>query len=460
MIKHPAGYGPERQYVFKVIFDDFLGTTFEAAEDPNLNAVHIATYGGGDHGSVTVADGLFATPPEDWLGDSTLPHTPLDAWEKPSYARLAGSELTLPVIFGPRGPTSASDERLAIPFDLFGSVFFMLTSYQEAVVDIRDEHGRFPSSASLPASQGFLSRPLVDEYVEVLWRMLRARWPGLQRRLRHYRLLPTHDVDWPFVAYRRPVWRVAKHSIGDLLHRRGASLAYRRLRSVLTSDPKIDPANTFDFIMSQNERHSLQSEFYFRTEQSSPLDGVYDFNHPSISEMMSSVHSRGHRLGLHASYESYRDRVRLRREFSRLIEMARASEIEQDSWGSRQHYLRWENPTTWRNLDEVGLDHDSTLGFADHVGFRSGTCHEYPVFDLKRSMLLNLRERPLIAMDQTLMHPNYMYQSPDDTTRWVTRLADACRLYGGTFVLLWHNSTLTTDPDKRLYCELLDAAGS
>ena len=47
----------------------------------------------------------------------------------------------------------------------------------------------------------------------------------------------------------------------------------------------------------------------------------------------------------------------------------------------RQHYLRWRAPTTWQNWEDAGLDYDSTVGYADHVGFRAGTCYEYPIFN-------------------------------------------------------------------------------
>ena len=71
-----------------------------------------------------------------------------------------------------------------------------------------------------------------------------------------------------------------------------------------------------------------------------------------------------------------------KKEFERLISVAEEEGICQDVWGGRQHYLRWEAPTTWRAWEEAGLDYDSTLTFADHAGFRCGVCFEYPVYDI------------------------------------------------------------------------------
>ena len=78
---------------------------------------------------------------------------------------------------------------------------------------------------------------------------------------------------------------------------------------------------------------------------------------------------------------------------------ASARGVEQAQWGGRQHYLRWENPETWRACEDAGLAHDSTLGFSAGSGFRTGACVDHPVFDLRARRALRLRERPLVVMD-------------------------------------------------------------
>ncbi len=84
---------------------------------------------------------------------------------------------------------------------------------------------------------------------------------------------------------------------------------------------------------------------------------------------------------------------------SALKEAAAKLGIEQATWGGRQHYLRWNAPATWRNYAEAGLDYDTTLSYADHAGFRCGTCHPFPVFDVERNTALDLLEYPLIVRE-------------------------------------------------------------
>ncbi len=142
-------------------------------------------------------------------------------------------------------------------------------------------------------------------------------------------------------------------------------------------------------------------------------------------------------------------------EFARLRDVADSCGVAQAEWGGRQHYLRWEAPTTWRLWDEAGLAYDSTLGFADRAGFRCGTCREFPAFDLLQRTTLRLRERPLIAMDMSLTSASYMGLRHEEALGVVSRLVAQCRRHRGEFVLLWHNDKLVRERDTDLYRSIL-----
>jgi hypothetical protein len=460
-ITHPAGRQSERRYVYRVVFEEFLGIPFEAVEDPRAQDVRLSVLDGAPRG-LRLEDCLFATGVADWLSRESLPTTPLPNWSVSNPALWPLGNLTLPVIYGSAQTFATSsmsnDDDVFLPIDVFGSIFLMLTRYEEVALSERDEHDRFPASASLAFAGGFLDRPIVDEYVEVLWRFMVSLWPQLERPARRYELVLTHDIDWPFVAYGSSARQLGVAVTHDLVQRRDADLALRRLRSCLLRRPDEDPANTFDFIMDQSEQYGVQSEFYFvagRTAGS--LDGTYSLKDSAIQELIKKIHLRGHTVGLHTSYETFRDPIQTRREFTRLLKVAEKLGIEQELWGGRQHYLRWANPVTWRNWESAGLDYDSSVGFADHVGFRCGTGQEYPVFDLCDSQELRLRERPLIVMDGTLRGSRYMATTTDEASDWIVRLADSCRRVNGSLVILWHNSQLTRSSDKSFYRNFLEA---
>ena len=111
------------------------------------------------------------------------------------------------------------------------------------------------------------------------------------------------------------------------------------------------------------------------------------------------------------------------------------------------------NPDTWRHHEEAGLTHDSTLGFAERPGFRSGTCREHIVFDLLDRRPLALRERPLIVMDASVF--GYMGLGFDEAVPRIREIVETCRRHAGDAVLLYHNDTLAGDRARAHYRELV-----
>ena len=70
--------------------------------------------------------------------------------------------------------------------------------------------------------------------------------------------------------------------------------------------------------------------------------------------------------------------------------------------GGRQHYLRFDVSSTWKFWEKGGFAYDSTVGYAEHEGFRCGTCHPYVPFIIDEDRVCRVQEVPLIVMDGTL----------------------------------------------------------
>jgi hypothetical protein len=438
LVEAPAAYEPERRYILEVVMGDWLGLDWELLM-VDRDRVRIGLAEEPDGPAVLVPDVLFATPPGDWLTVASLPTV------RPGHG--------LPTLYGSR-PAQPGPEELEV--DVFGSAFFMLTRYEELVVDQRDAFGRFPAAASVAARGGFLRTPIVDAYVELLWAALQRTWPRLRRRPRAFEVLLTHDVDDPLATLDHGPRDVARQLAGDLARRRDPKLAVQRARSLL-GDRRLDPHNTFDFLMDVSERHGLRSAFYFLAHRDrGPRDGTYLFEAPWVRALIGHIARRGHEVGLHPSWCTYRDAARTAEELERLRRVAEAEGVLQDEWGGRQHFLRWANPDTWRNWEAAGLSYDSTLAYAEAVGFRTGTCHPYRAFDLRERRPLRLREMPFQIMDVTLF--STMALGPDQARAAVLDIATECRRYGGRLGLLWHNNTLLRSAREKRWYEGLIAA--
>jgi hypothetical protein len=462
LVRHPATYLEERAYVLDVVLRDFLGLDFKASCEQRAD-VEISLAEAPDDGRLALYDGLFATPEPLWLTRESVPRQPLARWSPepaPITPTLVAPEL--PVIYGSRLAGGSFYEEVEdctrLGLDVFGSIFFQLTRYEELARPARDEHERFPARASLPHSEGFLTRPLVNEYIEILWAALARLWPRLERRPRAFRELPSHDVDWPLHPALSP-WRYAKAALGDIVRRRDGGMAAGRLRALRArrhGDPTDDPYNTFDFIMDLSERHGLRSAFYFMAGSADHrFDGSYSLEDPWIGALIRRIHERGHELGLHPSYGTFRDPDAIRTERDVLLRRCERLGVSQSQWGGRQHFLRWENPITWRGWEQAGLAYDSSLGFSQDPGFRCGACFEYVVFDLLARRRLGLRERPLVAMEMGLF--DYSAKSEQEGLETIRELRRRCELFGGDLTLLWHNSRLASARERQRYIATLAA---
>lgn len=455
-ISHPPGRTRERRYAFDLVFREFLGLAHEVVEDASIDHVRIEIDDAGPEATLSIDDKFLATADGTWLRRESLPASPLGRWQPPPWSE--GLEADVPVLFSSPEKHPPRSCGLHLPIDIFGGIFFMVTRYEEAVEGAAsDRFGRFPGAASIAARESFLERPLVDEYVEILWSMLVRLRPGLRRRERRYSLHLSHDVDSPFLGCGLPAGRLVRGAAGDLAVRRAPWRAARRVASWLLRRPDGDPGNTFAFLMDADERAGVAGEFYFMaTDRTSAFDASYGLDDPEIRGLITAIHSRGHTIGLHPGFETHLDATRTRDEFLRLRRCCDRLGVAQDSWGGRQHYLRWRSPDTWQNWQDAGLDYDATVGFADRVGFRAGTCRDFPVFNLLTADRLALREKPLVAMERTLLDPEYMGLSPESCLDRMSRLAATCRRHGGTLSLLWHNTSLLSAGERRLYSTVLE----
>lgn len=171
---------------------------------------------------------------------------------------------------------------------------------------------------------------------------------------------------------------------------------------------------------------------------------------------MRRIHQRGHEMGLHPSYNIYQNPQAIVTEADRLRNVMSEEGIEQQEFGGRMHYLRWEHPTTMLGWEQAGMSYDSTLSYADRPGFRCGTCFEYPAFDAATDKSLTLRIRPLVAMDCTVIAERYLgLGSTEAAYEKFYELKNNCRKVGGVFTLLWHNSFFSSPNDFDIYRRLL-----
>ncbi len=476
VVETPPTHPSERRYVLDIVLGRWLGLEWTwvpsdrtdvrisvSGDIPTADGSARDARGSDDVRKVVIPDVLFTT--DRWLESASLPSSPLRRVEDPTESLGAAR---MPVIYGsPSAPASLmlTGMGASLAVDVFGSVFFMLTRYEEGISPERDAYDRFPMAASLAAREGFAMQPLADAYVELLWAAIVSQWPRLERRQHAYRLRLTHDVDFARASDDRSPKHLVRAVAGDVARRRDVDLARRRVSAFVERrrDPATlrttDPFDTFADLMSVSEKHGIASTFYVMASgEPASTGGNYDVSSPWMAARLMEIHRRGHQIGLHGSFETHADGPALRREVDRLVGVMDRTGVRQDGLGGRQHFLRWSNLTTWRNYASAGLVHDTTVGYAEGVGFRAGTCRDYPAFDLSSARELDVVERPLHVMDGALIP--YLGVASDTALEQVITVAETCRRFQGAFSLLWHNTSLATRAEHRQYEDLIATLAS
>ncbi|WP_037353049.1 polysaccharide deacetylase family protein [Selenomonas sp. FC4001] len=461
LIKAPKdGFSLERKYIFEVIFKYFIGIPYELIfEDRREVCLQV------NNKRLYVNDVFFDIKADDYLTERSMPIGNLPVWY-PQSEEICGvlSSHYIPIIFGNavtgKEYVSVQDEDIRLGIDIFGAAFFMLSRYEEFVVKDRDHYDRFPVESSLAYKFNFLERPIINEYIEILWYLLKKMDSALIRKVRKYKVIPTHDIDRPFgMLYDTPL-QIMRHFAGDIVYRRSFSDIIGRIRDTFhlcfCKEIYVENKNkVFSFISKKSVEYHIKSIFFFMNSKRSLYDGNYMVNDPDVLDAIKNLVSEGHHIGLHPSFDSYLDRDEIKEEVAFMNEVFIKNQLP-PLVGARQHYLKWKNPDTWQYYEDAGISFDSTMTYAGHVGFRCGVCYPFPVFNLKTRKQLALIEHPLIIMDGTLYDDDYMGLSHDEAMPVIKKLADECKKYNGEFVILWHNTMLDDKNEREFYSAMLD----
>lgn len=466
IVSAPDSYPAEREYIFSVILKEFLGLDYIIQK---IGGTDVCISEQDKKRRLIIPDGLFAIPRNKWLTQESLPRQPLEILDPCTLGFINSVAFpSVPVIYGAYNMKLmqaddhlCNDQEIRLPIDIFGSSFFMLTRYEEYVKPKRDQHDRFPATESLAHQESFLERPIINEYTDLLWACLNKLLPGLKRRERKFQTILSHDVDTPFAQAFSGIPQLMRNCGGDVIIRKSPALAIKRALSwkAIKQGNHIKDINyTFDRIMAISEKHNLNSAFYFKTSCTDPIyDDEYSIGHPYLKQLMSNIHKRGHEIGIHPSYNTYKDEKQTKLEFEKLLKVCEEERIIQEKWGGRQHFLRWKVPITWSNWSKAGIDYDSTLTYAEHAGFRCGACYEYPVFDLVERKPLPLIEYPLIVMEGSILADTSMGLQGQKALDAMIILKDRCKKYNGNFTLLWHNNALIESDMWPLYEAIVSA---
>ncbi|MCJ8166367.1 hypothetical protein MKJ04_16090 [Pontibacter sp. E15-1] len=323
------------------------------------------------------------------------------------------------------------DGSAKINYDILASAFYLLSGWQEHHSKARDKFGRYPYPASVQAAHGFITVPVVNYYFEILRETLeRVYHVGLQADPwdnNSFATCLTCDVDRLQSAWKvAGLQRLKQGALSDfsslLLQKIRGRDAWQNLREVTATADRFKARITFFFLTS------------LQRYQGHP-NADYDVTRRACQDSILGLMASGHEVGIHGSFGTAVHGPQLRAEMAQL-----PTKVS----GNRFHYLCHDPQHTPQVLQQSGLRYDTTLGFAEHFGFRNSFCHPFFPFNFETGEAFGYLELPLLLMDTSLYHPGYLNVKPSEALRLLQTMLEEVIKFRGLFTLLWHNENFSS----------------
>ena len=316
--------------------------------------------------------------------------------------------------------------------DPVASIFYILTRYEEYDSSFKDKHGRHIGKKSVLYRFGWHEKAMCDRWSEnILWFLSAHTSFTFEKKKYRPQIIPTFDIDKAYAYKHKGIIRNVLGYFKDLY---ATDTIRTKERSMVLSGSKKDPFDNYDKIFEIQSRGFDVKLFWMLGNY-----GKYDKNishknrrHRRLIRKMDTIAS----IGIHPSYRSNSNEFNIHNEIERL-----QSIIKKHVRSSRQHYLMLFLPKTYQQLIEQEIEDDYSMGYADIIGFRAGTARSFHWFDLTTNKKTSLVIHPFCYMDGSLNE--YLELSTNEAEERIAQLYLEIQNYGGQFIFLWHNDTIS-----------------
>ena len=342
-----------------------------------------------------------------------------------------------------------TSEKSSLPYDIFAASFYLLSRYEEYLPHVKDEYGRFLASESLALKNKFLHQPVIDIWAYKFKAILQAQFPDYNFPQKQYSIQPVIDVPMAYYFKQKGVMRTIGGTFNDLLE-----LKIRRLfqRYLAIFGFRRDPYDTFKWIINKQKQTKTKFIVFFLIGDYSTFDKNINVNKKRFISLIKSV-SDYCKVGLKASFFALEDINILKKEKLKL-ESITNYELE----ASRHSFSKLNIPESYRNLVELEVKQDFTMGYINHTGFRAGTCTPFQFYDLDYEVQTPLQINSFHCIDYAFLKKHSLL----DKRQELEQLIYEVKKVNGTFTPIFHNYTFGDEDRwkgfKKLFTLILDSA--
>lgn len=421
------------KYVLQLLLQDLLGIEYRATDLPDefihFDGPKISYSCEAIEGSTFLeASGLLF---EHQIIDQSTAIGEVFLWKK------------LPVFY-------KTSKKSILPFDIFSSTFYLLSRYEEYLPHEKDEHGRYPSSASLASREEFLEKPLINQWALAFAEVLKELF-GDQISIKptEYQFIPTIDIDNAW-AFKNKGFRTVASFF------RKSTMEDRNFRYQVLRGNQPDPFDHYKLLKRLFKEKKLKPVYFFLLGKISQYDRNVSPNNKALQSLINEI-GEDFTIGIHPSYRSNENRDILEEE-KEILERISGKEITR----SRQHFLKLDLPDTYRALCASGIKEDYTMGYPDKIGFRASIANPFHFFDLENNTETDLLVYPFQIMDVSLQQ--YLNLTPEEAISKIQQIVDETKAVGGLLMVLWHNESLSEWKQWKgwssVFKEMLDRAAN
>lgn len=412
------------KFTFKLIFGQILGLEF----DLTSNADKYIAYGGP---KFTYSNSRFGK--ELFFQSSDLLF----------QTGVEGQELSVFSFEKNKAFFPVYSNQSALPFDAFAASFFLVSRYEEYLPYMRDRFGRFDAPQSVASKHEFLRKPLVNIWAYKIRDILKVSFPELIFGIRKFNFVSTIDIDSAYAYKYKGSVRTLGGIFSALLKLDFSKIAERLL--VIAGFQK-DPFDTYAFQLQLLKTYKFTPIYFILLGDYGAFDKNIPVNNRHFHTLIKSLGDYAE-VGIHPSFGSNDSFDKLKTEIERLSKI-----LNREITKSRQHFLKLTFPTTYRNLINLDITDDYTMGYAAEPGFRAGICDPFYFYDLDLETETNLLIHPFQYMEGTLK--DYMHKTREQSLEIIKMLVDEVKAVDGTFVSLWHNESLSNTNNWKGWHEL------
>lgn len=336
-----------------------------------------------------------------------------------------------------------------IPFDLFSAAFYLLSRYEEYLPFEKDEYGRFGHINSLAFKNGFLHRPLINEWLMALKKKVLELFPGYTFRKKAFDLLPTYDIDIAYSYKGKGGLRNAAAILRSLL--KGNRKAFNERRAVLKGR-ETDPYDCYDWLDELHQATEYPAIYFFHVGQ---RRGIYDKNihpgQPVLQDLIKRIAAH-FPVGVHPSWRSGDEEPLLEKEIQTLSGI-----VGNPVTISRFHYIRFHLAHSYRRLIALGIRHDHSMGYGSINGFRASVASPFYWYDLEREERTSLFVYPFCFMEANSYYEQKL--NAGQAFEEMMGYANRVRAVKGMMITIWHNhflgGSLSSSDWKNFYGKFL-----